>query len=700
MRTNIVMLFTILCTAIPVEGEPTPPKAKVIPKKLEKHGHTRVDNYYWLKDRENPAVIEYLEAENSYMSAMMEHTKPLQETLFNEFKARIKQSDSSAPYRKDGYLYYTRTEAGRDYPVYCRKKGSEEAPEEVILDVNQVGAGSKFCSVGGVQVSNDSNLLSYAADTVGRRFYTIRFKDLRIGELLADRIPDVTSNVAWANDNKTFFYTRQDPVTLRSYRVYRHILGTDPAKDELVYEEKDETFHCGVFKTKSKKFLIIESSHTLSTEVRYLDADTPDGTFEMFVPRQKDHEYSVDHFQDHFYIRTNHQARNFRVMRTPVGQTAMENWTEVIPHRGDVFLEGIELFRDSMVVEERTSGLMRIRIRPWSGQEHYIDFGEPAYVASTTGNAEIDTPVVRYSYSSMTTPNSVYDYNMSTREKKLIKRDEVLAGFDPANYKTERVWVTARDSTKVPVSLVYRVPFEKDASRPLLLYAYGSYGYSIDAGFNPFRISLLDRGFVFALAHIRGGQELGRAWYDSGKLLNKKNTFTDFIDSAEYLIREKYADPKNLFAQGGSAGGLLMGAVVTMRPELFKGVIADVPFVDVITTMLDDSIPLTTSEYDEWGDPNDKKYYDYMLSYSPYDQTRPAGYPHMLVTTGLHDSQVQYWEPAKWVAKLRAVKKDNRKLLLKTEMKAGHGGLTARDDRYQETAFRYAFLLDLAGIAK
>jgi oligopeptidase B len=673
------------------------PEAKAIPKRLEKHGHVRIDNYYWLKERENPEVIEYLEAENKYTAAMMSHTRDLQETLFKEFKARIKQTDVSVPYRKNGYFYYSRTEEGRDYPIHCRKKRSLEAPEEIMLDVNRVAEGYKFCAVRALEVSSAQDVLAYPVDTVGRNFCTLHFKNLMNGALLADRIPDVTANVAWANDNKTVFYTKQHPDTLRSYRVYRHVLGADPAKDELIYEEKDETFNCFVFKTKSKKYLMIASVHTLSSEYRYLDADDPTGTFKIVQPRQKNHEYAVDHYGEHFYIRTNQRAKNFRLVKTPLSRTALEHWQEVIPHREEVFLEGFEIFKNHLVVTERKNGLINLRVRPWSGSdEHEVDFGEPAYFASPKDNHEFDTPLLRYSYSSMTTPNSVYDYNMVARTKTLLKRDEVLGGFDSADYQAERLYATARDGQRVPVSLVYRKPFRKDGTAPLLLYGYGSYGFSMDARFNPYVVSLLDRGFVYALAHIRGGQELGRRWYEDGKLFKKKNTFTDFIDCAEYLVKQKYANPEKLFAQGGSAGGLLMGAVVTMRPTLFTGVIAEVPFVDVLSTMLDDSIPLTTSEFDEWGDPNDRRYYDYILSYSPYDQTKPERYPHLLVTTGLHDSQVQYWEPAKWVAKLRALKKDDSRLLLKTEMKAGHGGPTARDDGYREIAFRWAFLLDLS----
>jgi oligopeptidase B len=704
MRLRLTLPVAGCCLAVWLFASETaimPPKAKKIPKRLEKFGEVRVDDYYWLKERDNPAVIKYLKDENAYTAAMMAPVEGLRKKLFQEFKKRIKQTDMSVPYLRDGYYYYTRTEAGKNYPIYCRKKGSLEAPEEILLDVNQVSPESKFRSVTSVEASPGRDILSYAVDTVGRRFYTIRFKNLDTGATLPDAIPNVTGNLVWANDNRTVFYTRQDPATLRSYQVYRHVLGTDPATDPLVYEEKDDTFSCYVSKTKSKRYLLIASYQTLSSEYRYLDADRPKGEFRVFVPRQRDHEYSVDQLGDYFYIRTNFRAKNFRLMRTPVGETGMEHWTEVIPHRRDVLLEGFDLFKDYLVATERRNGLIGLRIIPWTGpSEHYVEFGEPAYVVRPTENYGFDTPVLRYGYASMTTPYSIYDYNMATKEKKLLKRQEVLGGFDSANYRTERVYATARDGTRVPISLVYRVPFKRDGKSPLLLYGYGSYGHSTEAAFDPYRISLLDRGFVWAIAHVRGGEEMGRSWYDDGKLLKKKNTFTDFIDCAEYLVTEKYAHPKKLFAMGGSAGGLLVGAAVTMRPDLFSAVVAMVPFVDVVTTMLDDSIPLTTAEFDEWGNPNKKKYFDYILSYSPYDQTKPGSYPSMLVTTGLHDSQVQFWEPAKWVAKLRAVKKDRRLLLLKTEMQAGHGGLTARDDRYREIAFYYAFILRVAGIEK
>ncbi len=682
------------------EVDVDPPVAKVEPVELNTHGHVRIDPYYWLRERDNPDVLAYLEAENAYTDAVTAHTKALEDALFEEMKGRIKQDDASVPYRQDGYYYYTRFEEGQEYPIYCRKQGTLEADEQVLLDANALAEGHDYFNVRGLEVSAGLDLLAFAVDTVGRRNYTLRFKNLTTGKVLPDEIPGVTGNVAWANDNQTVFYTRQDPVTLRWHRIYRHTLGTDPAADVLVYEETDETFSSFVFKTKSKRYLMIGSRQTLSDEYRFLDADDPGGSFQVVQPRQKNHEYGVDHYGDHFYIRTNDGAQNFRLMKTPVTATTRENWQEVIPHRDDVLLEGFEIFKDHLVLAERKNGLRQLRIRPWDGsREHYLDFGEPAYLAYISTNPDFDTNVLRYGYTSMTTPNSTFDYDMNARTKTLLKQEEVLGGFDKDDYKTERLYATAGDGTRVPISLVYRKDlFRRNGSAPLLLNGYGSYGASRDATFSSARLSLLDRGFVFALAHVRGGSEMGRWWYEDGKLLNKKNTFTDFIACGEHLVRQQYADPQRLFAMGGSAGGLLMGAVVNMRPDLFKGVVAAVPFVDVVTTMLDESIPLTTGEYDEWGNPNEEVYYEYILSYSPYDNVEAKAYPHLLVTTGLHDSQVQYWEPAKWVARLRALKTDHNRLLLKTNMEAGHGGASGRFRSLRETAFEYAFLLDLAGI--
>ncbi len=670
---------------------------KAFPKTLEKHGHSRVDDYYWLKERENPEVIGFLEAKNEHAKSIMAHARCLEKTLFEEIKARIKETDVSVPYKRDDYFYYTRYEHGKEYPIYNRKRGSLDGAEEIMLDANGLAEGHEFFSVGGWSISFRQDILAYSVDTEGRRIYAIHFKDLTTGELLQDRIPEVTGNIAWANDNKTVFYGKQDPITLRAYQVYRHILGTDPSKDQLVYEESDETFSTYVFKTKSKKYVMIASSQTLSQEYRYLDADQPGSVFKIFLPREREHEYHIDHFADKFYIRTNDQAKNFRLMATSVEATGKEHWQEIIPHRNNTLFEDFEIFRDHLVVEERREGLTQLRVIPWAGgEEHYLAIDEPAYRVDFDVNPEFDTTLLRFSYTSMKTPMSIYDYDMVNRKKVLLKQEEILGDFNPQNYVTERLYTPAADGVRVPISLVYRKGLQKDGRNPLLLYGYGSYGASIDAEFSSPRLSLIDRGFVYAIAHVRGGQELGRQWYEDGKLLKKKNTFKDFIACGEYLVRERYTNRERMFAIGRSAGGLLMGAVVNMRPDLFKGVVAEVPFVDVVTTMLDVDIPLTTGEYDEWGNPKNKEYFDYMLSYSPYDNVEAKDYPHLLVTTSLHDSQVQYWEPAKWVAKLRALKTDPNRLLLVTNMDAGHGGASGRFKRHRETAFCYAFLLDLA----
>jgi oligopeptidase B len=704
MRTRFGVACWVVVVAIPFWGvavgqteKPKAPVAEIIPQQLEKHGHVRTDNYYWLKQRENPEVIAYLEAENAYTKSVMSHTEQFQEELFQEIVARIKEDDESVPYRKQDYYYQHRYVEGGEYPIYCRKAGSPSAPEEIILDVNELARGYDFFSARGLHVSPSQDILAYATDDVGRRFYTLRFRNLVTGEELPDAIRDVTANSAWANDNRTLFYTKQHPETLRWYRIYKHLLGTDPAQDELVYEEKDEEFSCWITKSKSQRYIILGSDQTLSSEYRFLDADDPDGAFKIFLPREPKHEYSIDHHEDRFFVRTNWQAKNFRLMQASIGATAKSDWTEVIPHRKDVFLAGIEVFRNHVVVSERVGGLLKLRIMsPDGGTSHDLDFGEPAYDAYPADNEEFDSNVLRYVYTSLTTPKSVFDYDMTTREKTLLKEEEVLGGFDKTNYRTERLSAKAHDGKHVPISIVYRADVPRDGSNPLLLYGYGSYGYSIDAAFRSYRLSLLDRGFVFAIAHVRGGQELGRAWYEDGRQMHKKNTFTDFIDCARYLVAEGWTSPANLFAQGGSAGGLLMGAVTNMEPDLFAGIVNHVPFVDVITTMLDDDIPLTTSEYDEWGDPNEKDAYEYILSYSPYDNIEAKEYPHILVTTGLHDSQVQYWEPAKYVAKMRVLKTGDKRLLLKTNMEAGHGGASGRFKRHRETALAYAFLLDLA----
>ncbi len=676
------------------------PVAEIQAKELINHGVTRIDNYYWLNQRTDPNVISYLEAENAYKDELMSHLTGLQDELFEEIKGRIKQKDETVPQLDNGYWYYTRYEEGMEYPIHCRKKGTLDANEEILLDVNVLAKPYDYYNARVVEISPDNKIMAWAEDTLSRRIYTIRFKNLETGQELKDFIPNTSANLAWANDNKTVFYGLKDE-TLRVFKIMKHKLGTDAAKDVLTFHEKDATFNMGIGKTKSRKFMVISSSQTLSDEYRYLDANTPDAAWTVFQPRERNLEYSVDHAGDKWYVRTNMDATNFRLMSAQEGATGKANWTDVIPHRPDVYFQGMEFFKNFMVLSERIDGITKIRIKSMDGKDdHYVAFGEDAYMAWISGNPTYETDVVRLSYQSMTTPSSVLDYTMNTHSIKVMKEQEVLGGFDKNNYQSERVMATAKDGVKVPVSIVYRKGFKKDGKQPLLLYAYGSYGASMDPSFSAARLSLLDRGFAYAIAHIRGGQEMGRQWYEDGKLLKKKNTFTDYIDCAEYLIAQKYTSKENLFAQGGSAGGLLMGAVVNMRPDLFKGVVAAVPFVDVVTTMLDESIPLTTFEWDEWGDPHQKEYFDYMLSYSPYDQVEAKDYPAMLVTTGLHDSQVQYWEPAKWVAKLRVMKTDKNPLLLHTNMDAGHGGQSGRFRAFKETAMQYSFLLDLAGKAK
>jgi len=674
------------------------PRAPKHPKELIAHGDVRIDPYYWLNDRNDPEVIKYLEAENAYTKAQLQHTEDLQEKLYKEITGRIKQEDQSVPYRENDYYYLTRYEEGKEYPIYARKKGSLEAEEEIMLNANELAEPHSYYQIGGREVSPDNRLLAFGEDTVSRRIYTLRFKNLETGEMLEDQIPNTTGNAAWANDNETVFYTLRDETTLRGYKVMRHRLGDPVREDAAVFLEEDETFLTFVYKSKSKQYIIIGSYANMSQEYRVLRADMPSGDFHLIQPRERGHEYEIAHYEDKFYIRTNWQARNFRLMETSVHQTEKENWRELIPHRKAVLLEDLDIFRDFLVLSERREGITQLRVRPWEGEEHYIDFEEEAYLAYTSVNPEFNTSQLRIGYQSMTTPNSTYDYNMHRRTFKLLKQQEVLGGFEQDNYHTERLHATARDGAQVPISLVYHKGFERDGSAPLVLYGYGSYGHSMDPYFSFARLSLLDRGFVFAIAHIRGGEELGRHWYEEGKLLNKKNTFYDFIDCAEYLLEEKYTSTDRLFAMGGSAGGLLVGAVANMRPDLWRGMLAAVPFVDVVTTMLDDSIPLTTGEYDEWGNPNKKKYYEYIKSYSPYDNVEAKDYPAMLVTTGLHDSQVQYWEPAKWVAKLRELKTDDNVLLLHTNLEAGHGGASGRFRRFVETAMQYAFALDQVGI--
>ena len=696
--TLLILCLAISCTCSDSKAQMNPPKADRKPKTLTTLGHERIDPYFWMNDRENPEVIKYLNAENEYLQSQLASTKDLQTKLFEETKSRIKQTDVTVPYPDRGYDYYRRTTEDKQYAIYCRKKiGSED--EQVILDVNQLAKGHAFCSVRSVDVSADTKTLAYASDTVGRRIYTIRFKDLATDELLPDVIENSTGNLTFAEDNKTLYYARQDAETLRSYQIYRHTLGTNATTDELVYEEKDEEFSCYVAKSRSREFVMIQCHQTLSNEVRYISATDPSGEFQVVQPREPNHEYIANHFDGHFYIRTNENATNFRLMKVSDENPAKENWQEVLPHSDDEFLVSFQLFKDYLAVQVRKNGLAEIRYRK-TGEDKWstLEFNDPAYNAFIAATDEPDTPWLRYSYESMTTPRSVYERNMISGEIRLLKQKEILGGFDAENYRSERQWVSARDGVKVPVSIVYRKDTKLDGSAPCLLYGYGSYGASIPPSFDPVRLNLLDRGFVYAIAHIRGGQVLGRHWYENGKLLKKKNTFYDFIDAGRFLVAEKYSDPERLYARGGSAGGLLIGAAINMDPKLFHGVIADVPFVDVVTTMLDTSIPLTTSEFDEWGDPSKKEFYDYMLSYSPYDNVQKVDYPNMLVTSGLHDSQVQFFEPTKWVAKLRDKKTDDNLLLLKTNMDAGHGGASGRYDSYRERVIRHAFLLHLAGI--
>ena len=680
-----------------------PPIAKIVPKKLEKHGDVRTDNYYWLNERENPEVIDYLNKENDFYKQSTAHTKQFQDDLFLEMKARIKEDDSSVPYLYNGYWYITRFETGKDYPIYSRKKGSLDAKEEILFDCNEMAKGHAYFNLSGMSVSGDNKLVAFGLDLVSRRQYTIQIKNLETGEILADKIENTTGGSCWSEDNKTLFYTGKDAQTLRSDKVFKHKIGTNSSEDFLVFHEKDDTYNTFVYKEKSKKYIIVGSGSTLTTEYQILEATNPDGKFRVFQPRTRGLEYSISFYKDKFYILTNaDKATNFKLMITPENATSKENWTDLIPHRKDVLLEGIEIFKNYLVVEERSNGLNKIQIKPWDGSgDYYLPFNIETYTCYTTSNVDFDTDILRYGYQSMATPSSVIDFNMKTKEKTILKEQEVLGGkFDKNNYTEERIWATATDGTKIPMSIVYRKGIKKDGKNPVLQYAYGSYGSSMDPYFSSTRLSLLDRGFIYVIAHIRGGEDLGRDWYENGKLLKKKNTFTDFIDCSKYLIAEKYTSPEHLYAEGGSAGGLLMGAVVNMAPELYNGVIAQVPFVDVITTMLDDSIPLTTGEYDEWGNPNEKKFYDYMLSYSPYDQVKAQAYPNMYVSTGLHDSQVQYFEPAKWVAKLRVMKTNDKQLFLDTNMEAGHGGASGRFEALKELAKEFAFLFDLEKITK
>jgi oligopeptidase B len=652
-----------------------------------------------MNNRENPEVIDYLNLENQYLDEVLSETKDFQSKLFEEMKGRIKEDDQSVPFFKSGYFWYSRYEKGGEYPIYCRKQETLSAPEEIILNVNELAEGKNYLQVGGTATSTNQNILAFATDEVGRRIYTLYFKNLETGELLPDQIPSITGNFCWAVDNQTIFYSKQNPDTLRSFQIYIHQLGTDSAKDQLIFEEKDEEFSCVVHRTKSEKFILIHSESTISSEIWFLNAESPQGEFQLMQARTPHLEYAADHYGDHFWIRTNHQAQNFKLVKTPILDPGIENWEDVIPHRQASLLEDFDLFADFLVTQERTNGLAKINVKPWDNSEsHYLQFDEDTYMTWIGNNPEFNTPILRFGYNSLVHPASSYDYHMVLQTKTLLKQQEIVGGYDSSAYQSARIWAKAADDVMVPISLVYKIDsFKPDGSNPLLLYSYGSYGLSSEAYFSSTRLSLMDRGFVFAIAHIRGGEDLGRNWYEDGKMLRKRNTFTDFIACADHLIAEKYTSSAHLYALGGSAGGLLMGAVMNLRPELFKGMIAAVPFVDVVTTMLDESIPLTTGEFQEWGNPKHQEYYDYMLSYSPYDNVTAKAYPNLLVTSGLHDSQVQYWEPTKWVAKLRELKTDQNLLLLHTNMDAGHGGASGRFNALKELALEYTFLFYLEG---
>ena len=680
-----------------------PPKVKQIPKELKIHGDVRIDEYYWLNDRENPEVIDYLNKENDYYEQETLHTKNFQKDLFEEIKSRIKKDDSSVPYKFNGYWYITRYEKGKDYPIYTRKKESLDSKEELLFDCNIMAKDHSYFRLVGLSVSPNNQYVSYGVDTTGRRQYKLLIKDLKSNKVLKEKVWNTTGGSTWANDNKTLFYVLKDETTLRSEAVYKHRLNTSSEIDELVYEEKDETFGVGVYKTKSQKYIVISSYSTLTSEHKILNADKPDGTFKVFQPRIRGLEYSISHFEDSFYIVSNSdKAQNFKLSKTSEKNTEVNNWIDVIPHRENVLLEGIDIFKDFLVISERENGLNKIKISKWDkSSSYYLPFNSETYTAYTTTNIDFKTSKLRYSYQSLTTPSSVIEFDMLTKEKKILKEQKVLSvSFKKENYISKRLWATASDGTKIPISLVYHKDTKISSSTPLLQYAYGSYGSTIDPYFSTVRLSLLDRGFIYAIAHIRGGEYMGRQWYENGKLLKKKNSFSDFIDSSKYLIENNYTSPKHLYAMGGSAGGLLMGAVINMAPDIYNGVVAQVPFVDVVTTMLDEDIPLTTGEYDEWGNPNDKDYYEYMLSYSPYDNIKNKKYPNLLVTTGLYDSQVQYWEPAKWVARLRNLSNNTSKLYLNTNMDAGHGGSSGRFESLKEIASVYAFIFDLESINK
>ncbi|HEY0802705.1 MAG TPA: S9 family peptidase [Steroidobacteraceae bacterium] len=697
-----------------IESDPKPPIAAQPPVAAQKphavvspHG-VRIDPYYWLRDdeRTNPAVLAYLREENAFRERSMAHAKPLEDALYEEIYARLKQDDSTVPYRKNGYWYSTRFEPGKEHPIFVRRKAKLDAPyslgapEEILLDANALAIGHEYYRIGAMEITPDSQWLAFCEDTVGRRQFTLRFKNLVSGEIQPIAIADVEPDLAWANDNRTLLYVEKDPETLLGLYIKKHVLGEDPTRDQLVFEQTDKSFYTGVSKSKSDAFIFIHMESTLSSEWRYAHADDPQLKFEIFLPHEPDHEYDIEHLGDAFIVRSNWRACNFRLARAPIGGNSNRaGWIDLMAHRGDAYIEDFDVFDEFLAVSVRSEGLHKICILGLSsGAEFFIASDEAAYSTSISVNPELNTEIVRYAYSSLTTPTTLYDYNVRTREQVLLKRDPVLGSFDPQNYATEFLMVPARDGVQIPVSLAYRRGFARNGTAPLLQYGYGAYGLSMDPSFSSARLSLLDRGFVYAIAHVRGGQEMGRAWYDAGRKLHKKNSFNDFLDVTHALVERGYAARDKVFAMGGSAGGMLMGAIANMSADDYRGIVAQVPFVDVVTTMLDDSIPLTTNEYDEWGDPKDREYYDYMLSYSPYDNVGNQAYPAMLVTTGLWDSQVQYYEPAKWVAKLRALRSDNRRLFLHVEMEAGHGGKSGRFQRYREIAREYAFLLDELGV--
>ena len=700
----VSIMFVISCNnqiKPPLKNSIIPPKADKIPVSFKKFNDIRIDDYYWLKERDNPEVVDYLERENDYYEKMTSHTLDLQDKLFNEIKSKIKEDDESVPYFLNGYWYKTKYKEGLGYPIYARFKDSLNNKEEILFDCNELAKNHDYFNLSNFQISPDNKIVAYSTDIVSRRLYSIKFKNLQTGEIYSDEIINSSGSFAWANDNSTLFYTNRDVNTLRNDKIFKHTLDTNYENDELVYFEKDETFYANVSKSKSKEYIIISSYSTLTSEFQFLSADNPNDSLKLFSKRKRGVEYNINHFEDYFYIITNKDnAHNYKLMKTKINMTSINNWEDVIEHRKNVLVEGIDIFKDYLVISERVNGLNRINIKKWDNSENYfLNFDNETFSSNTTTNLDFDSKKLRYAYNSLNEPYSVIEFDMVTKEKNVLKQHKVLdINFDKNNYITERVWADSRDGNKIPVSLIYKKGIEKDGSNPLLLYGYGSYGNTIDPSFSISRLSLLDRGFIYAISHVRGSEYLGRDWYDNGKLLNKKNTFYDFIDSTKFLISQGYTSAEHSYAYGGSAGGLLMGSVINLAPELYNGVIAAVPFVDVITTMLDETIPLTTSEYDEWGNPNKKQYYDYMLSYSPYDNVSKLKYPNLLVTTGLHDSQVQYWEPAKWVAKLRDYKLDENYLFLNTNMETGHGGSSGRFEAIKDLAKEYAFILDLENI--